>query len=80
MNPHPLHPAPRPDTPLRTILLIAAGVVVAVLLLASALVGGGEGESDGSSTGSDCRTEFFDGGSITSCGDEVISTDVGADY
>lgn len=77
MQYHPMPPARRPATPVRTILLIAAGIVVFVLVLASALSDGGA--SDGSSTGSECTTEFFDGGSISSCGGELVSTDVG-DY
>lgn len=80
LHTYPPHPAPRPATPLRTILLIGAGIVLFVLVLASALAGGGEGSSDGSSTGPECRTEFFDGGSISSCDGELVSTDVGADY
>ncbi len=65
----------RPATPTRTILLIAAGIVVAVLVLVSALIGaGGDGYSD-TSTDSGCRTEFFDGGSITTCDGELLSTD-----
>ncbi|MBW0129929.1 hypothetical protein [Pseudonocardia oceani] len=74
-HPHPMQPARRPATPVRTILLIAAGIVVFVLVLASAL--GDGGTSDDSSTGSECTTEFFDGGTMTVCNGEVVSTDVG---
>lgn len=80
MNLYPVYPTPRPATPLRTILLIAAGVVVAVLVLASALIGPGGGTSDESSTDTGCSTEFFDSGSISTCGGEMVSTDVGVDY
>ena len=72
---NPVHPHPRPPPPLRTSVRIAAGVVLAVLVLGSALIGaGGDGSSD-TSTDPGCRTEFFDSGSITTCGDELLYTD-----
>jgi hypothetical protein len=77
---NPMHPTHRPATPLRTILLIAAGVVVAVLVLAAALSGSGGDAGEESSTDSGCTTEFFDSGSITSCGGEIVSTDTGTGY
>jgi hypothetical protein len=56
-------------------VLIAAGIVLAVLVLGSALIGaGGDGSSD-TSTDSGCRTEFFDSGSISTCDGELLYTD-----
>lgn len=78
---NPVHPHHRPPTPLRTIVLIAAGIVLAVLMLGSALIGAaGDGSSD-SPTDSGCSTEFFDSGWVTTCDDELLySDDSGNDY
>lgn len=55
--------SPRPASPTRKTLLIAAGVVLAVLTLGAALSDGGS--DDGSVTDPGEETSFFDGGTIT---------------
>lgn len=70
-----MYPANRPTTSLRRIVLIAAGIIVAVLVLGWAMIGAGGDGSRGTSTDSGCRTEFFDSGSFTTCDGEILYTD-----
>jgi hypothetical protein len=77
------HPAQHGDT-VRTVLMIALGVVVAITVLAALASGGDEpgyggagyGGSDYGDQGSGGSTSFYDGGSITTTEDgELIYSD-----
>lgn len=69
-----MYHAPGPATSPRTILLLVGGLVLGMILLLSSLVGGG-GDGSATSTGPECRTEFFDSGSISTCDGELLYTD-----
>lgn len=69
-----MYQQPRPTTNVRTILLIVGGLVVGMILIVSSLLGGG-GDASDTSTEPECRTEFFDSGSISTCDGELLYTD-----
>ncbi|MBW0114170.1 hypothetical protein [Pseudonocardia abyssalis] len=69
-----MYDTPRPATGIRTILLLVGGLVVGMVLLVSSLLGG-DGGGGGTSSEPECRTEFFDSGSISTCDGDLLYTD-----
>ncbi|MDN5860149.1 MAG: hypothetical protein L0H84_16165 [Pseudonocardia sp.] len=74
--PHQPPTAPRRSMSVGRVLAIAAGVLLALLLLASLAGGGsasgGDGYGEVTDTGGEPSTQFYDGGSITTDGDGGI--------